>query len=330
MSTPVPREAQPSFTLTRLEAPLDQRMLLARDAREGLSARPKRLPPRWFYDERGCRLFEEITRLPEYYLTRAEEALLARIAARVMASVRPSEIVELGSGSSRKTNALLAAMRAVGSGDRYVAFDCAEESIRQAARALQAQFAWLSVDGVVGDFACDVARIPRGGRRLVAFLGSTVGNLDEAERAAFFGSVGELLHEGDRLLLGVDLVKDGAVLHAAYDDAQGVTARFNLNMLSVMNAQLGAAFPLDAFLHVARWVPERSRIEMHLRALRALEVPVPGAGVVARFAEGEEMLTEISCKFTRDGVASELGDAGLRVESWDDDTRFALLVAARA
>ncbi|MGH8901418.1 MAG: L-histidine N(alpha)-methyltransferase [Egibacteraceae bacterium] len=304
---------------------------LAIDARKGLTSRPKTLPPKYFYDARGSQLFEAITRLPEYYQTRTETAILAGIADQVIADVRPSEIVELGSGASRKTRLLLEAMRAAGTGDRYVPFDVSEDALVDATLTLIGDYPWLRVRGVIGDFDHHLGRIPRGGRRLVAFLGSTIGNLHPDEHPAFLRDVAGLLDDGDAFLLGVDLVKDVPTLEAAYDDAQGVTAEFNRNVLAVLNRELRADFPLDVFAHVARYRTDEGWIEMALRAERDLVVRLDALDLVVDFARGEELHTEISCKFTRQGVEAACSAAGLALRQWhtDPDGWFALALATR-
>lgn len=315
--------------LVRLSEPRDRREQLAEDARRGLSAAPKSLPPKYFYDERGSALFEEITRLPEYYLTRSETAILERSAGAIVRGVAPDELVEIGSGSSRKTRLLIEAMgRARGKG-RYVAFDLSESALVGALLDLGGGYPWLELRGVLGDFETDIPRIPREGRGLVAFLGSTLGNLEGPERIAFLGELGGLLGGEDRLLLGLDLVKEPAVLEAAYDDAQGVTAAFNLNLIAVLNRELGGNLPRRAFEHVARYEPDKARVELWLRAREEIEAELPGAGMRVRFYAGEEMLTEISCKFTREGAEGELREAGLGLERWETDERgyFALALA---
>jgi L-histidine N-alpha-methyltransferase len=318
-------------TMTTLSRRADRKEQLAQDVREGLGATPKVLPPKWFYDARGSELFEEITRLPEYYLTRAESEILDAITGGLAERLRPAELVELGSGSSSKTRLLLEAMhRQRGGGRRYAPLDVSADALEGAAAALTASYPWLEFEGFVGDFTADLPRVPREGRRLLAFLGSTIGNLDSGERAALLGGVAHSLLPEDRFLLGVDLVKDPAVLVAAYDDAAGVTAEFNRNMLRVLNHELGTGIPLEAFAHVALWDQRRSRMEMRLRALRPLTVRFPTLDLEVHFAEGEELRTEISCKFTRPQVERELAAAGLRLESWHEDSgnRFACAVAA--
>jgi L-histidine N-alpha-methyltransferase len=312
--------------ITRISPVHDVRAEMWADVRAGLSRRPKRLPSKYFYDGRGSELFVAITQLPEYYPTRAETEILEEHAADLIATARPEELTELGSGASRKTQLLLEAMHDAGSGDRYVAFDVSESAIRGAARNLAVGHPWLEVRGVVGDFEADLAQIPRGGRRMVAFLGSTLGNLETGERADFLRRVRSMLSEGDSFLLGVDLVKPREILEAAYDDAQGVTADFNRNILRVINRELGADFPAEEFEHVARWVPEKSRVEMHLRSPRDRTIHFEGRDSSFRLAAGEEIHTEISTKFTKESVLEECATAGLELSLWetDDAGRFAL------
>lgn len=317
-------------SMTHLSQVADWRSALADDVRAGLTAKPKRLPPKYFYDARGSELFEHITRLPEYYLTRAETAILIDVADAIVRHIRPVELVELGSGSSRKTRLLLEAMHRHRSGGRYAPLDVSEDALAGAADALGADYEWLQFDGFVGDFTCDLGRLPRRGPRLVAFLGSTIGNFAPAERATLLAGLRAGLADGDRFLLGVDLVKDRATLEAAYDDATGVTAEFNRNLLHVLNHELGAGIPVDAFEHVAFYDEGQARIEMHLRATRAMEVAFPSLGMEVAFAAGELLHTEISCKFTRPQVERELDAAGMRLEAWHEDAerRFALALAS--
>jgi len=317
-------------SMNHLSQVADWRSALADDVRAGLTAKPKRLPPKYFYDARGSELFEDITRLPEYYLTRAETAILIDVADVIVRNIRPVELVELGSGSSRKTRLLLEAMHRHRSGGRYAPLDVSEDALAGAADALGADYDWLQFDGFVGDFTCDLGRLPRRGPRLVAFLGSTIGNFTPAERATLLAGLRAGLADGDRFLLGVDLVKDRATLEAAYDDATGVTAEFNRNLLHVLNHELGAGIPVDAFEHVAFYDESQARIEMHLRATRAMEVAFPSLGMEVAFAAGELLHTEISCKFTRPQVERELDAAGMRLEAWHEDAerRFALALAS--
>jgi L-histidine N-alpha-methyltransferase len=304
---------------------------LVRDVRAGLGTDPKSLPARWFYDERGSELFEEITRLPEYYQTRTETAILATAAPDVVGRVRPEAMVELGAGAAVKTRMLIEA----GIRDRlscYVPFDISEAFLQHTARRLATEFPGLAVYAVVGDFAAHVDRVPRHGRQLVVFLGSTIGNLDDEQRAEFLAQVRGLLEPGDAFLLGVDLIKDEAELVAAYDDAAGVTAEFNLNVLRVLNRELDADFDLDAFQHVALFDREHCRIEMRLRARGAQRVTIPAAGMAVDFADGEELRTEISVKFTRASIQRELARAGLDTAEWytDPRERFALCLCVPA
>lgn len=303
----------------------DARRQLIADVRTGLTRSPKSMPPRWFYDEHGSHLFDAITRLPEYYLTRAEVQILEEVAADVVAAARPEMIVELGAGSSEKTTILIEA----GLRDRlscFVPFDVSEAVLLQAARRLATDFPKLSVYALVGSFHEHLDRIPRQGRRLVVFLGSTVGNFDDEELDAFLASVGGLLEPGDALLIGVDLVKDEGQLLAAYNDSQGVTADFNLNLLRVLNRELSADFDLDGFDHVAVFNRERSRIEMYLRSRRPQRVIIPGAELSVEFGRGEMLQTEISTKFSRESIERRLRQSGLAIAGWytDAEKQFAL------
>lgn len=324
-------DAMDRIDIIRLAVEDGYREQLAIDARNGLTSTPKSLPPKYFYDARGSALFEAITRLPEYYQTRTEMTILSEVASTIIANVRPTEIVELGSGASRKTRLLLEAMHAAGTGNRYVPFDVSEDALIDATLMLIGDYPWLEVHGVVGDFDYHLKRIPRGGRRLVMFLGSTIGNLHPDGHAAFLSDIAGLLDDGDAFLLGVDLVKDIATLEAAYDDAQGVTAEFNRNVLAVLNRELGANFPLDAFAHVARYRPDSAWIEMALRAERNLVVHLDTLDLDIDFARGEELRTEISCKFTRQGVEAAFSATGLTLRQWHTDPKryFAVALATR-
>jgi L-histidine N-alpha-methyltransferase len=302
---------------------------LIADVQHGLAQSPKTLPPRWFYDERGSQLFDRITELPEYYQTRTETQILHECAGAVAAAVRPESLVELGAGSCAKTRILLDAAHAQCGLTTFVPFDVSDAALSHAAHGLLDDYPWLCVYGLVGDFATHLSYIPRLGRRLVAFLGSTIGNLDGGERRRFLADVRGLLAPGDAFLIGLDLVKDRDELIAAYDDGAGVTADFNRNVLRVINRELDAGFDVDAFAHVALWNDEESRIEMHLRALRDMRVDVPAASMVVDFARGETVRTEISCKFTRESGEAMLADAAMRVVQWHTDARgrFALALA---
>jgi L-histidine N-alpha-methyltransferase len=300
-------------------SPEDRRAALEADARDGLVASPKRLSPVWFYDERGSALFDEITRLPEYYPTRCERALLQAHAAEIAELTGADTLVELGSGTSDKTRVLLDVLRP----DRYVPLDVDADTLAQAATALYDEYPSLEVHALAADFHRHLDRLPAGGRRLVAFLGGTIGNLRPDERAGFLADMRACLGADDWLLLGADLVKDVARLEAAYDDPTGVTAAFNRNALEVVNRELDADFDPARFEHVARWVPEADWIEMRLRARMAHKVTIGALDLVIAFEEGEELLTEISAKFAVDGLAGELAAAGLDVvRAWvhgDDD-----------
>jgi len=292
---------------------------LREDARAGLSATPKSLPPKWFYDAQGSALFEKITELPEYYPTRAERSILHSASDEIAAQSKGTTLVELGSGSSEKTRLLLSALQSAGTLRSYVMVDVSESALLAAGDALAVEYPGLEVHAVVSDFEANLGLSPADGPRLVAFLGSTIGNMTPAQRAGFLRQVASQLRPGDALLLGTDLVKDPSVLVAAYDDTSGVTAAFNKNVLSVLNASLGANFDLDAFEHVAVWNPEAEWIEMRLRSVTDQEVHLPRIGLTVRFTEGEEMRTEISAKFRRAGVAAELAEAGLAMRSWWTD-----------
>ncbi|BDH06365.1 L-histidine N(alpha)-methyltransferase [Streptomyces seoulensis] len=296
---------------------------LRADVLDGLSADPKTLPPKWFYDARGSELFERITELPEYYPTRAEREILENRSGEIAAAGGARTLIELGSGSSRKTRHLIDAHDSL---EAYIPVDVSESALVQAGQALTAERPGLTVHALIADFTAPMTLPETPGPRLVAFLGGTIGNLLPAERSGFLATVRSLLAPGDALLLGTDLVKDEAVLVRAYDDASGVTAAFNKNVLSVVDRELGADFDPDAFDHVARWDPEREWIEMRLRSRTAQTVKVPALGLVVDFAAGEELRTEVSAKFRREGVAAELDKAGLELTHWwtDSEDRFAL------
>lgn len=314
------------FLLTRT-LPVDAtEAALRADVLAGLSRRPKTLPPKWFYDARGSELFEEITRLPEYYPTRAEREVLVAHAADIAAASGARTLIELGSGSSEKTRHLLDALPLLHS---YVPVDVSKSALAGAAEALLAERPELNVHALIADFTGGLALPGTPGPRLVAFLGGTIGNLLPEERAAFLRSVRSILSPGDALLLGTDLVKEPDTLVAAYDDAAGVTAAFNKNVLEVVNRVLDADFDLAAFDHVARWDAEAEWIEMRLRARSPLTVKIHELDLVVSFEEGEELRTEVSAKFRRERVRDELGAAGMRLDQWWTDTagRFAVSLA---
>ncbi len=303
---------------------------LIADVREGLARRPRRLPPRWFYDEEGSRLFDLITGLPEYYQTRTESAILRDRAAEIAALTRPEALVELGAGSCSKTRLLLDACRRLGTLRSFTPFDVSDTVVQRTSRELVDEYPGLTVYGMVGDFSAHLAHIPRLGRRLVVFLGSTIGNLEVDERRTFLDEVRALLEPGDTFLCGFDLVKDPAELVAAYDDSAGVTAAFNRNVLRVINRELDADFDPEAFAHVALYDPVLQRIEMHLRVDRARRVTIPGADMHLGLAAGETLRTEISAKFTRALVERCLRESSMRLADWftDPAERFALALAS--
>ena len=304
---------------------------MARDIRLGLSARFKELAPKYFYDDRGSQLFERITELPEYYPTRAERSILVQRSAEIVVTAgEPGTLVELGSGSAAKTRHLLSAMRDAGCLRTYVPVDISEEITHETAASLVDEYPGLEVHGIVCDFEHHLERIPsREDGRLVAFLGGTVGNLYPDARREFLARLAALLDPGDVLLLGTDLVKARERLEAAYDDASGVTAEFNKNVLAVLNRELGADFDLDAFEHVARYDAERERMDIRLRSLRDQDVRLDGLDLDVRFATGEEMRTEISTKFTRPGLERVYAESGLAMTGWfaDEAGDYALSLA---
>ncbi|HEX2709128.1 MAG TPA: L-histidine N(alpha)-methyltransferase [Solirubrobacterales bacterium] len=299
----------------------DAAAAMARDVRAGLSASPKELSPKYFYDERGSQLFERITELPEYYPTRAEREILAARSGEILATAGdPGTLVELGSGSASKTRHLLSAMREAGCLQTYVPVDISEEITHETARVLVDEYPGLTIRGLVCDFENDLERIHSdGGARLVAFLGGTVGNLYPSPRRDFLARIAALLKPGDHLLLGTDLVKETARLEAAYDDASGVTAEFNKNVLHVLNRELSADFDRDAFEHVARYDAVEGRMDIRLRSLAEQTVTLDDLDLTVSFSAGEEMRTEISAKFTREGLETVYAEAGLEMCGWFTD-----------
>jgi L-histidine Nalpha-methyltransferase len=292
---------------------------LADDVRDGLTRSLKEFPPKYFYDERGSVLFDRITSLPEYYPSRCERQILNRHAPAIVERSGAEELVELGSGTASKTRALLYAMAGQGNLRRYVPFDVDESVLRSCALELTELYPGLRVHGVVGDFGRDLERIPDGHRRLFAFLGGTIGNLYPDQRARFLALLQATMGPDDRLVIGTDLVKDRAVLEAAYNDSEGLTAEFNRNVLRVINSALEADFDADAFEHVAFFNEADSWIEMRLRSNGAQHVQIDGADLEVTFADGEEIRTEISAKFTREAVERELYAAGLRLDDFFTD-----------
>ena len=311
-----------------------QQQHLEEDVRRGLTSRPKSLPPKYFYDRAGSLLFERITELPEYYPTRTESALLAEILPGLIEDFLPDDIVEIGAGSSEKTRRVLDAVTAGGRPVRYVPLDVDRLTLEASAERLLREFPSLSVHAVVGDFERDLSHVPPPtGRRLAMFLGSTIGNLDEPAQRRLLADLKALLPDPrDRLLLGVDLVKDVKILEAAYDDSAGVTRDFNLNILRVINRGVDGDFDPDAFRHRAFYNDAAARIEMHLVAESAQTVRLRRLGLTVRFAPGEGIWTESSYKFSRAGIEALLGDAGLRLARWhvDPANYFALALIQRA
>lgn len=296
------------------------------DVVAGLSAPVKTLPPRWFYDDRGCELFELITDLPEYYQTRTEMEILRLHAGDIVAATGAAAIVELGAGACTKSRLLIRAARGAGTLWTFIPFDISETTIRRSAAALVEEFEDLTVYCVAGEFDKHLDQIPRLGSQLVVFLGSTIGNFGADQARRFLGGVRGLMQPGDAFLLGVDLVKGERELVAAYDDSQGVTARFNLNLLARINRELGGDFDIAAFRHEVRWNAEARRIEMHLRSLRRQSVTIPDADRAFSFEAGETILTEVCTKYTREDTVAMLEAAGLALREWYTDPagRFAL------
>ena len=309
--------------------PSDRASALAADVRAGFTASPKSLPPVWFYDERGSQLFDEITRLPEYYPTRAEHSILAAHADDIALHAGADVLVELGSGTSAKTRLLLDTMTRSSALRRFVPFDVSEETLRDAAAAIADAYG-VAVHAVVGDFHRHVGDLPRDGRRLIAFLGSTIGNLTPEQRRRFLLDLDASMSYDEWLLLGTDLVKDPQRLVAAYDDSSGVTAEFNRNVLSVLNRELDATFDPESFDHVALWNDDERWIEMRLRSRRAQRATIGALELDVAFDEGEDLLTEISAKFTPQQVRDELSAGGFVVEeSWTDPAGDFQLTLAR-
>jgi L-histidine N-alpha-methyltransferase len=312
---------------------VDDERSLADDVLDGLTKPFKELPPKHNYDERGAELFDRICELPEYYQTRTERAILERNADKIVAANGAVELVELGSGMATKTRVLLGAMDRAGTLARYVPLDVTETVVRECAHELVAEYPGLQVHGVIGDFERHLDRVPpAAGPRIVAFLGGTIGNFAPGSRRRFLRDVGGLLGPDDRLLVGIDLVKDPIVLQAAYDDSQGVTAEFNRNVLHVLNRELDADFDPDRFRHVALFDRRNEWIEMRLRATEHQHVAIGALNLEIVFAEGEELRTEISAKFTRARLEADLAAAGLECDDWltDDDELFALVLARPA
>jgi L-histidine Nalpha-methyltransferase len=303
---------------------------LADDVLDGLTRPFKELPPKHFYDARGAELFDRICELPEYYQTRAERAILELHAAELSALTGAAELVELGSGTAAKTRVLLDALHAAGTLERYIPVDVTESMVRDCAAELTDEYPGLRVHGVIGDFERHLDQVPPAiGPRIVAFLGGTIGNFPPGSRRRVLREITKLLGPRDHLLMGTDLVKDPEILEAAYDDAQGVTAEFNRNVLCVLNRELDADFEPDDFEHVALFDREHEWIEMRLRARREHTTLVRDLNLPVHFDAGEEMRTEISAKFTADRLEADLSAAGLELVRWftDPEELFALTLS---
>ena len=311
--------------------PADLESQLRRDALEGLTAPAKSIPSKWFYDYTGSMLFDEITRLPEYYLTRAERQILRERAASIVEETQADTLVELGCGLSEKTRVLLDAFGRTGNLRRFVPFDVDGEVLKVAAAQLLERYPGLEVQGIVGDFEQHLDAIKVPGRSLVIFLGSTIGNLNRSERARLLSQVSSSLEPGDWFLLGVDLVKDVGRLEAAYNDSAGISAAFNRNILSVLNSRLGGNFDIDSFEHIARFNPETEEMEMCLKACGPQTVRLDRLNLVISFKDSELLHTEISAKFQRSGIEGELAEAGLQPRCWwtDAGEDFALSLSEK-
>jgi L-histidine N-alpha-methyltransferase len=302
---------------------------LAEDVREGLSSPFKEIPPKYFYDERGSELFERITELPEYYPTRTERAILREHADEIVASAEPTTLIELGSGAAAKTRELLDAIAATGRLETYVPVDISEEITRRIAEELVEEYDGLRVHGIICDYETHLERVPREEGALIAFLGGTIGNFRPGPRRSFLARIATLMYPGDRFLLGTDLVKDVAVLEAAYNDSAGITAEFNKNVLHVLNRELDADFVPDNFEHVAFFDTDNEWIDIRLRSLTEQFIDLKALDMRTHFARNEEMRTEISTKFTRERLEASYADAGLELVEWwtDPDGLYALSLA---
>ncbi len=301
---------------------------LADDVLDGLTRPFKELAPKHFYDARGAVLFDRICEQPEYYPTRCERAILEADAEAIVAVTGAAELVELGSGTAAKTRVLLDAMAAAGTLERYLPFDVTEAMVRDCAEALVAEYPGLRVHGVIGDFERHLGQVPPAeGPRLVAFLGGTIGNFPPGSRRRFLRELASLLGPDDHLLLGTDLVKDPQVIEAAYDDAAGVTAEFNRNVLHVLNRELGGNFDPERFDHVAFYDAHHEWLEMRLRAREAHTVTLTALDLSVPFHAREEMRTEISAKFTRERLEGDLAAAGLELAGWHTDPQERFVVS---
>jgi L-histidine N-alpha-methyltransferase len=312
----------PPYTVRR------SRQQMVRDVRQGLTRSPKQLSPKYFYDERGSELFEEITQLPEYYLTRSERMLLERRIVEIIDDTRPCSLVELGAGSATKTRIILDQMRSAGCAECYVPVDVSKDFLEATALQLRADYPDVEIKPVVSDITEPFELPPLASPTLVAFLGSTIGNFPREQAINLLSHISGQMAVDDRFLLGADLIKDPAIINRAYNDSRGVTAAFNLNVLERLNRELNARFPIDAYEHRAFYSTENHRVEMHLTARRPHKVTIPEIGEIS-FAEGESIRTELSYKYDRPILEDILTAAGLRLEKWmaADDGSFALALA---
>ena len=322
--------AAPRIRIDRLLDEDDRRSTLHDATFWSLRGRPRELPAVWLYDHRGSQLFDEITRLPEYYLTRAEREILVRQADEIAALTEARTLVELGSGTSEKTRLLLDALEAAGTLEQFVPLDVSEEVLRASAEGIAARYRNLGVHALVADFERHLTALPQGPSRLIAFLGSTIGNLDPERRSRLLQAVAATLAPGDRFLLGVDLVKEPARIEAAYNDSRGVTETFVRNGLTVVNRELGADFDQERLEFVSRWDAEHEWMDIGFRAIEAHAVSIPGLEVELPLQRDEALRFEISAKFRRKGIERELASAGLSLDAWwtDPNGDFALLLAS--
>lgn len=304
---------------------------LIEDVRRGLGSHPRTLSPKWLYDDRGSELFDQITKLPDYYPFAAEHEILSDHADEIAAASGASTLIELGSGTSEKSRVLLDAFTATGRLQRFTPVDVSEATLRQATETLVERYPGLRVEAVVGDFTLHLGQLPQGDRRTIAFLGSTIGNFYREERGAFLGALSDVLVAGDSLLLGVDLVKSADRLVAAYDDSDGVTEDFVRNVLRVLNRELHGEIDADGFSYVPFWDPQMERMDLRLRADMPQRIRLPVAGLDFTLASGEEVRVEISTKFRISGICGELEEVGLSVRQvWTDRAGdFAVLLAMK-
>jgi L-histidine N-alpha-methyltransferase len=292
-----------------------------------LQAQVKALPSVWLYDEQGSQLYEEITRLPEYYLPGRESEILCARADAVARRTQANTLVELGAGTAMNTRLLLDALEAVGTLERFVPLDVSEQTLRASAQAIAAAYREISVHAIVGDFERDLGALPTNGRLLIAFLGSTIGNLYPKQRKKFFEAVATALGREDALLVGIDLVKDAARIEAAYNDSRGVTEAFVRNALTAVNTELRATFDQHRFAYQARWDPGREWMDIGLRAREAHTVSIERLELEVAFQESEPLRVEVSSKFRREQFEREAAEARLRVESWWTDRAADFAVA---